>query len=281
MKEAGFDHAPKTFDEWVAQAKVVKQKGIAEYPMDWPIKPFGWGAMYIWADLTTTLGGKVFDENYQVTPTGMEALKWWRKTFEDGLTNPAAIEWDNSASANVFAQGQAYTLLSLNIYAGNQWANNPEKSKVVGEAMLAQPPGNGSTIGFTAMYGINAATKNKEAACKLVQFLGGKDKEGKYITPKAWVEAAALTWGERGVEKDPGVRKSLESWGADPDVVAGYLDKAVHLSTVVPYQKLWYFEWQDYADKLLQEILSGRLAPEEGARQMTERAKLLEARYKK
>ena len=90
-----------------------------------------------------------------------------------------------------------------------------------------------------------------------------------------------MTWGQRGVEKDPAVRKSLASWGADADKLAGYLEKAVHLKEVVPYQELWYFEWQEQADKQLQEVLAGRMSPEDAAKAMSANAKRLAARYKR
>ncbi len=279
MKDAGFSAPPKTFEELLLQARAAKKKGIAEYPFVWPIKPSGWGSMYVWAAMAAAKGGRIFDDKFQVTPEGLWTLKWWRATFDEGLSNPANIEWNNADAANVFMDGKAFIQWTLNIYVGNAFANHPEKSKVRGEAMLIEPPDTGRTIGFTAMYGINAKSKHKEAACKLVVFLGARDEHGIYNTPRAWVEAAALVWGQRGVEKDAAVRKSIESWGGDPDKMAGYLDKAVHLDDVVPYQQLWYFEWQEYADKLLQEILAGRQSPEEGAKLMTERAVRLSRRY--
>jgi multiple sugar transport system substrate-binding protein len=281
MRDAGFNEPPRTMQGWLEQARAVKQKGIAEYPMVWPVKPFGWGAMYVWAAMTAARGGKLMDDKLEITPVGMETLRWWRQTFDEKLSNPANIEWNNGDAANVFSDGKAYMQWTLHIYAGNQFANHPEKSKVRGQAMLVDPPDTGTAVGFAASYGIAAASKHKDAACKLVTYLGGKDDKGQYVTPRAWVEASALSWGQRGVEKDPAVRASLQSWGADPDKLAASLDKAVHLGEIVPYQELWYFEWQEYADKQLQEILAGRLSPEDGARNMSQNAKRLAARYKR
>jgi multiple sugar transport system substrate-binding protein len=279
MKEAGFSEPPHTFEGWIEQAKEVKKRGLAEFPLSWPIRPTGWGSMYIWAGMTAAKGGKLFDDKFNVTPNGMWTLAWWRQTFKDGLSNPANIEWDNADVASVFMNGKSYMEWTQNIYVGNQFANNPEKSKVRGEAMLVDPPETGTTMGFSSMYGINAASKNFEAACKLVAFLGGKDEKGVYNTPKAWVEAAALTWGQRGVVNDPAVRASVQSWGGDPDKLEQSLEHAVAINDVVPFSTLWYFEWQEYADKLLQDILIGRISPEDGTAKMTERANQLARRY--
>jgi multiple sugar transport system substrate-binding protein len=280
MKDAGFNEAPKTFEGWIEQAKAVKQKGIVEYPLSWPIRQSGWGGMYVWASMAAAKGGKLFDNDMNPTAEALWTLKWWRQTFIDGLSNPANIGWDHADTSSVFMEGKSFMLWSQQLYVGNQFANNPAKSKVVGQAAIVATPVTGKTVGLSAMYGINAATKNKEAACKLVSFLGGKDESGKYITPGAWVEAAFLMWGQRGVEKDPQVRASIASWGGNTDDLAKQLEAAVAMSDIIPYFKTtWYFEWQETGDKILQEVLSGQIAPEEGLKRMSDRAKQLARRY--
>lgn len=280
MKDAGFSEAPKTFEGWIEQAREVKKRGIVEYPMAWPIRQSGWGGMYVWASMASAKGGKLFKEDMTPTDEALWTLKWWRQTFVDGLSNPANIGWDHADTSSVFMEGKAFMLWSQQLYVGNQFANNPAKSKVRGQAAIVATPGTGKTVGLSAMYGINAATKNKEASCKLVEFLGGKDANGTYITPSAWVEAAFLMWGQRGVEKDPKVRASIESWGGSPDDLAKQLESAVAMSDLIPFFKTtWYFEWQETGDKILQEVLSGQISPEDGLKRMSDRAKQLARRY--
>ena len=110
--------------------------------------------------------------------------------------------------------------------------------------------------------------------------LGGTAKSGDYVTPKQWVSKGTLTWGHRGIEKDPVVAASLRSWGADPADVAANLESAVHMSAVVPFQAPWYAEWELYANGILQDVLGGRTTPEEAARLWTAKATDLAARYK-
>src|SRR5581483_4249230 len=100
MKQAGFDQPPRTFDGWLEQARKVKSMGIVEYPMVFPIKQYGWGGMYVWAAMAAAKGGRVLDDEFNVTPEGMTTLKWWRQTFAEGLTNPANIEWNNDDAGN-------------------------------------------------------------------------------------------------------------------------------------------------------------------------------------
>ena len=178
-----------------------------------------------------------------------------------------------------FLSGDYYTILTGNFFAGPQWANDPEKSKIAGAARLAPVPEEHKTVGFARMYGINQSSANKEAAWQLVKFLGGTNQQGEYVTPKQWVEKGTLTWGHRGVEQDEAVAASLRSWGADPEQMAANLENAVHMSAVVPFQAVWYAEWELYANGVLQEVLSDRTSPEDGVALWSEKAKALAKRY--
>jgi hypothetical protein len=135
-------------------------------------------------------------------------------------------------------------------------------------------------VGFARMYGINGASTHKAEAWRLVKFLGGTNKRGDYVTPKQWVEKGALTWGYQGVEKDAGVAASLRAWGAEPGQVAANLENAVHMSAVVPFQAVWYAEWELYANGVLQNVLGGRTSPEDGVQLWGKKAKELAARYR-
>jgi len=280
LKAAGFDAPPKTYDEWAQQAKAIKAKGLSKAPMIWPVKHTGWGGMWVMNTMAASRGGKLLDDDLNVTPEALQSLKWWAGTYKDGLSDPNGIELDPNESARAFMSGDYATLLTANFFAGAQWANDKEKSKVAGVARLAATPEQHKTVGFARMYGINGASAHKAEAWRLVKYLGGTNKAGDYVTPKQWVEKGALTWGNRGVEKDPAVAASLRSWGADPAQVAANLENAVHMSAVVPFQAVWYAEWELYANGVLQNVLGGRTSPEEGAQLWTKRAKELAARYK-
>lgn len=280
MKQAGIAAPPKSYDEWLAQARTIKDKGLSKAPLLWPVKSTGWGGMWVWNAMTASRGGKVLDDDLAVTPKALEALKWWAQTYRDGLSDPKSIELDPNESARAFMSGDYYTLLTGNFFAGPQWANKTGDSKIAGEAGLAPLPETGTTVGFARMYAMNAASTHKPEAWRLLKFLGGTTADGDYATPRRWVESGTLTWGYKGLEKDSAIAASLKSWGADPSVVAANLANAEHMSGVVPFQALWYAEWEQYATGVLQEVLAGRTSPEDGAKSMTARAKALAARYK-
>jgi multiple sugar transport system substrate-binding protein len=280
MKEAGFTAPPATYDEWLNQAKILKEKGLTKTPMLWPVKFSGWGGIWVWNAMTASRGGKVLDADLNVTKEALEALKWWASTYTEGLSDPKSIELDPNESARAFMSGDYYTMLSGNFFAGGQWANKEGDSAIAGQAKLGPLPETGATVGFARLYGMNSSSTHKPEAWRLMQYLGGATPDGDYLTPRRWVESGALTWGYAGLEKDEAIATSLKSWGADPADVAANLANAEHMSAVVPFQAVWYAEWEQYATGVLQEVLAGRTTVEDGAASMSARAKALAERYK-
>jgi len=280
LRAAGFAGPPKTYDEWSRQARAIKKAGLSKTPMIWPVKWSGWGGMWVMNAMVASRNGKVLDDGLNVTSAALDSLKWWAGTYKEGLSDPNGIELDPNTSAQAFMGGGYATMLTANFYAGAQWTNDPQTSKVAGHAKLGPTPESHKTVGFARLYGINSRSAQKQDAWRLVKFLGGTDTKGDYVTPKQWVLKGALTWGYRGVEKDPAVAASIRSWGGNPALIAANLENAVHMSGVVPFQALWYAEWELYATGVLQEVLSGRISPEDGAQLWTKKAKELAARYK-
>ena len=280
LQEAGFDGPPATYEEWAEQAQAIKEKGLSDAPLIWPVKHTGWGGMWVMNTMVASRGGKLLDDNLDTTPEALASLEWWAKTYGDGLSDADGLELDPNESARAFMSGDYYTILTANFFGGAQWANNPETSEVAGAARLAPTPEQQKTVGFARMYGINGDSEHKDAAWQLVKFLGGTNQAGEYVTPKQWVEKGALTWGHRGVEQDETVAASLRSWGADPSDVAANLENAVHMSAVVPFQAVWYAEWELYANGVLQDVLSGRTSPADGVALWSEKAKALAERFK-
>src|SRR5579859_1245068 len=277
LKNGGFGEPPNTYDEWARQARSIKKAGLSKSPMIWPVKWSGWGGMWVLNAMAASRQGKVLDEGLNVTSAALDSLKWWASTYKEGLSEPNGIELDPNTSAQAFMGGGYATMLTANFYVGAQWTNDPKNSKVAGHAKLGPTPESHKTVGFARLYGINSASSQKQEAWRLVKFLGGTDAKGTYVTPKQWLLKGGLTWGYRGIEKDPEVAASIRSWGGNPTLIAKNLENAVHMSKVVPFQALWYAEWELYATGVLQDVLSGRTAPTDGAQLWTKKAKELAA----
>jgi multiple sugar transport system substrate-binding protein len=279
LKAAGFAAPPKTYEEWTAQAQAIKSKGLSKTPMLWPVKITGWGGMWVVNTMAASRGGRVLDDSYNITPIAVESLRWWVSTYRQGLSDPNGLELDPNTSAAAFMDGDYATMLTTSFFAGPQWANDKDKSKVYGVTKLGPTPALHKTAGFARLYAMNGASQHKAEAWRFMQYMGGTYK-GNFVTPKAWVVSGALTWGYVGVQRDPVVAQSLRSWGADPDQVESNLESAVPMSAVVPFQAVWYSEWEAYANGVLQDMLAGRTSPEQGGSAWSAKAKELAARYR-
>ncbi len=279
-KAAGLEHPPQTYAEWLEQARAVKEKGLSNFPLLWPMKYTGWGGMWVINTMVASRGGKLLDPHLEITKEGLASLTWWADTYKEGFSNSDDLALDPNDSARAFMSGDYLSILTTNFFAGPQWANNQKTSKIVGAASLVSVPDRHTTVGFARMYSMNGASTHKPEAWRLLQFLGGKDTHGRFVTPEHWVEQGTLTWGYKGIETIPAVAASLRSWGADPANVAANLAAAVPMNQVVPFQAAWYAEWEQYANGILQDVLGGRQTPERGASLWSGRAKALAARYR-
>ena len=106
-------------------------------------------------------------------------------------------------------------------------------------------PGNGKTIGYSMLYILTGAHENKEWAWKLLQYLGGRTKDGKYTQALRLAEDAMLGSGYQSVMESDILRKS---WGkyADVDKVLDIWGKATNFADVVPaVSEPWYPRWSD------------------------------------
>ncbi len=187
LKQAGFDAPPTTWEELVEQSKVIKEKGIAEYPIVW-----SWGqyeaAICDWVTLLYGNGGTFVDD--QGNPTfnneiGVKTLEWMVQSVDDGISNPASVSYVEEDVRNVFSQGKA-------VYASN-WnymydlANfQADQSQITGKVNVSLMPAftaggvQSSTIDGSMGIGIAATSPNADAAWEYVAFLTSQDVQDRY-----------------------------------------------------------------------------------------------------
>ena len=164
LGDAGFSAPPKTWDELLAQAKAIKDKGIVDFPIVW-----SWNqaeaAICDWTQLAAVMGGADFVDaagKAQFTGGGaLAALEWMKKTLDDGLSNPASTGFLEEDVRNTFSAGGA--AFALNWTYMYNLANDPAESKVAGQVGVAASPGQGSTVtsGVNGGMGISVTTTSK------------------------------------------------------------------------------------------------------------------------
>ncbi|MVO17873.1 extracellular solute-binding protein [Parasedimentitalea huanghaiensis] len=140
LANAGIETPPETWAEVLEQAKVIKDKGLVEYPLVW-----SWSqseAMICdFTTLTAAHGGSFFDDGKPAFETGgaKAALDYMKTSLGDGLTNPSSLEYFEEDVRRVFSAGDA--AFAMNWTYMNSLVNDPNESKVAGKVGVMSAPG--------------------------------------------------------------------------------------------------------------------------------------------
>jgi multiple sugar transport system substrate-binding protein len=189
LSKAGFTAPPTTWEEMAAQAKVIKQKGLAEFPIIW-----SWnqkeGVVCDFAVLLFGNGGAFVDANGKPAfnnDKGVQALTWMKQTIDDGLTNPSSVASDeNAVEADFMAGKSAFAVNWLFQYSDS---NDATKSKIVGQAAFAPMPVfkagadagiKGSSVDGSSSFAIMATTPYPDQTWKFLTYLASNAVQTKY-----------------------------------------------------------------------------------------------------
>jgi len=190
LQQAGFNEPPKTWEELIAQAKVIKEKGLVEYPIVW-----SWAqaeaVICDWVTLLYGNGGTFLDKDGKPAfnnEAGVQTLTWMLQTIEDGYTNPASVSYLEEDVRNVFSQGKAAFALNWN-YMFDLANFNKEESQVTGQVGVALIPvfKKGAEMGIISSsingsmgFSVAAKSPNLEAGWKFIEYLTSEDVQLRY-----------------------------------------------------------------------------------------------------
>jgi multiple sugar transport system substrate-binding protein len=253
LKEAGFSAPPKTWEEMVEMAKVMKQKKIVEYPVIW-----SWGQIEAsicnWVTLLGGNGGTFFDKNGNPKfndEKGVATLKWMVQTLKDGISNPASTASGEEDVRSTFSQGKA--AFAINWVYMYTMTNDPKESQIVGQTRMALIPAfaksgvksasNNGSMGFA----VTARSKNRETAWKFISYLASRDVQKRY--------AAHVTPFWSSLAKDPDLLKDKDQAVILPMFSAQFPHAIVRPK--VPY----YLEASKEIQIAIQEALTGKKEP--------------------
>ncbi len=187
LADAGIAAPPKTWEEMSAQAKILKDKGLVEYPIVW-----SWGqAETAVCDFVTLLygnGGTFVDASGKPAfnnAQGVKTLQWMVDSIDAGVANPASISYVEEDVRNIFSQGKAAFAINW-LYMYDLAALNKDESTVVGNVKMSLIPafeGNAqpsSSINGSMGFSVIDKSPNREAAWKYVQFLTSEAIQKEY-----------------------------------------------------------------------------------------------------
>ena len=209
LEKAGIAAPPRTWDDLIEQAKIIKDKGIVEFPIVW-----SWAqAEAVICDYTMLLasyGGNFLTDDGKPafqSGGGVEALKYMVKSVDEGVTNPNSKEYLEEDVRRVFSSGQA--AFALNWTYMYNLANDPKESKIAGKVGVVPGPGvagklEASAVNGSMGLGITAASKHPDEAWKYILAMTSQETQDKYAQLSlpiwsAWYDSPVVASGQESL----------------------------------------------------------------------------------
>lgn len=258
--KAGITAPPRTWAEVEADALLLKQKGVVDFPL---VSSWSQNEALV-ADYTAIMagfGGRSLDAAGKPafqTDGGLEAAKWMAQSLnKDHVTNPHSLEFVEDDVKRVFSSGQA--AMALNWTYMWDGANTPSNdTKVAGQVGVTTAPGDkpgevGAVNGSQPLC-IPTNSQHKDAAWDYILYLTSAKVQNAYAT------------------------NSLPMWKssfADPAVVNGRTEllDAAQKSFAVMIGRAEVVNYQQFSVALqqsLQQVVTGRAEPAAALRSAAE-----------
>jgi len=269
LAEAGMTgDYPKTWKEFYEQAEKLKPKAPTGEPVlhHWYNEPFGipWG----WLLETINQGGdkEMFDTKppyapmFDVGTLAEEVLKDWKDAWDKGLVPKGVLTMKQTDYLGAFATGKYFYHPNGDYFAG--FMNDPSKSQIAGFCSFVpykkQPWGLIDTAADVLVKRAGRTDKDREYAAALLEFMGYKDRYGRFLVPKKWAMLESLQSGFPEVVNDPEVKEAFKKRLMrieDLQVIRKHLETAAVPSG---WKAPWYAKWNTKAQSELPQIFTGQ-----------------------
>jgi multiple sugar transport system substrate-binding protein len=274
VRQAGFSAPPQTWAEVKQQALAMKQKGIAEYPINIPMKKDDPWAIEFLYSMVYGEGGSLFDDENNVvfTKPGSEAEKVLQFLADarntSKISDPAALEMAEPDVVKAMGAGRhAFTVLAKYNLAELNLGQHKEKGNF---KMALMPGSEHSTVGFVRFYSLGKGAVDQgdaavKASCKFMNYFGGKTG-GKYLVMKRWALEKGLGFANLPLYDDPAVGQAINKWG-DVELER----KQAQLARVKEGLAPWWGTWDIFAREQMHAALLGRSTPKQALQRMADR----------
>jgi multiple sugar transport system substrate-binding protein len=272
-EDAGITAAPESWEQLIEHAKTIKEAGIANYPINIPMKKDDPWTVETFYSMVYSRGGRMFDEenNPVFNQPGSEAeqtLQWLYDAINTHqVMDPAALEVAEPDVVKTMGAGQhIYTVLAKYNLAELNGAAHEQ----AGNFQLALMPGEShSTVGFVRFYALtkDAAAGGPamvEAACKFLEYFGGRT-DGEYIVVKRWALEKGLGFAQLPLYDDAEVAETINAWG-DVDLEREQANLARIKEGLTP----WWGAWDIFARGQIHSAVLGEITPQEALQSMAE-----------
>ncbi|MGQ0551206.1 MAG: ABC transporter substrate-binding protein [Armatimonadota bacterium] len=220
LKKAGFTLPPATWEELLAQAKTIKEKGLVKYPIGFGFslqEPF---SIEVFISMVYSRGGDFFDKDLNPVfdrpgSATIKSIEWVRDALKAGVLNPESLAWDVQAGAAMRAGTQVYSISR----ASALWAfNDPRQSKEAGNFKIALMPGSThQTVGFVRFYAMSSQVPRRgkealDAAWNFLNYFGGPGPDNTYPVVRRWATDFGLGFAQMPLFRDTEILLSFGKW---------------------------------------------------------------------
>lgn len=253
---------PTTWEEMLDQAKKLQTDGISAHPF-LSAQNHGWAELsWSFFAICYSEGEPIFDDKNELTIAdgGVafgKVLNMHKQMLDEGIT-PPDIMTQEGESVPAWMTGE-HSFMVVHDY-DLQAFNMGENSKTKGITRNAIMPGSTrETFSWTACYLMGAKDVDRERTWPLMQWLGGKAKDGEYHGVKRWALEKGLGNPYPEVLDDPEVVASWEQW-RDMEIHFQQLDQ----SKGRPVEStMWFSEWNWQMMTEIQEFMGGKRTEQE------------------
>lgn len=275
LAAAGFSAPPASWDELVEQALVMKQKGIAEFPLMLAMAKESWLIEFMSA-MVFSHGGRFTDDKgdsimQEEKGGALSALQWVVDAVsKHKIVSSGCVETGELAGLKAFAAGNhAFALLPKYRLA---MLNDPAQSQIAGRAKQALMPmganGSHATVGWMRFHGMSAQAAADKAradnAAKLIEWFGGK-ADGQYTFQKLLFLDLGSGFGVKPLFEDADVRAAYNKYG-DVEMIQQQQALALKKDVVTP----WFGDWNEVNGAAWQSAIFGNASPVDALKQAGE-----------
>ncbi len=284
LPKAGISNVPTTLDELKNTALACKKAGLSNYPILKGFKTNTDGLDEFWS-MVFASGGHLFNEDFEpIYPdkdkTSLAVLEWMVAAMHDWkILDPRGLELDETQARDIFVSGQGiFTSAVGNVFPR---VNNPQHSKRAGNIQLMRFPGLTNTgigpMGWTRLYAMSSKTKERDAAWKLMFYMGGKDKDGVYYSAKDWYRKYGVGYSFKSLDNDADIKKVQQDAGYDLAVRSHQYSNAHARENI---KAPWYLEWDRFTQQQIQTVLLKKTSPRDALNASAKKARELKKEWR-